>query len=236
MLMNYVQFSSVAQLCPTLCDPMDCSTPGLPVHHQLPEFPQTHVHWVSDAIHPLSSTSPPAFNLSQHQGLFKWVSSLNCCLQAMGLPHSSVGKESTCSVGDLGSITGLWRSPGEGKGYPLQYSGLENSMDCIVHGVTKSQTWLSNFHFISVFKLVLSKTQNWLGKPVCFTHANVLLSYLNETAFAWKPAILQDSCQSFYGPGQLTLCQCCLKCMLWVRGLMPVSEFWHISFLQLAAC
>ena len=73
-----VQFSSVAQSCPTLCDPMDCRMPGLPVHHQLPEFTQTHVHQVDDAIqpsHPLSSPSPPAFNLSQHQGLFKWVSS-----------------------------------------------------------------------------------------------------------------------------------------------------------------
>ena len=72
------QFSSVAQLCPILCDPMDRSIPGLPVNHQLPEFTQTHVHWVSDAIqpsHPLSSPSPPAFNLSQHWGLFKWVSS-----------------------------------------------------------------------------------------------------------------------------------------------------------------
>ena len=63
------QFSSVAQLCSTLCNPMDCSTPGLPVHHELPEFTQTHVHLVGDAIqpsHPLSSPSPPAFNLSQH--------------------------------------------------------------------------------------------------------------------------------------------------------------------------
>ena len=70
------QFSSVAQSCPTLCEPMDCSTPGLPVHHQLPEFTQTHVHRVGDAIqtsHPLSSPSPPALNLSQHQGLFPWV-------------------------------------------------------------------------------------------------------------------------------------------------------------------
>ena len=69
-----VQNSSVAQLCPTLCDPMDCSTPGLPVYPQLPQLTQTHVHRVSDAIlpsHPLSSPSPPAFNLSQHQGLFK---------------------------------------------------------------------------------------------------------------------------------------------------------------------
>ena len=67
-------FSSVAQSCLTLCDPMDCSTPGLPVHHQHLEFTKTHVHSVGDAIQPsppLSSSSPPAFNLSQHQGLFK---------------------------------------------------------------------------------------------------------------------------------------------------------------------
>ena len=73
-----VQFSSVTQSCLTLCNPMDCSMPGLPVYHQLPEFTQTHVHWVNDAIqpsHPLPSPSPPAFNLSQHQGLFKWISS-----------------------------------------------------------------------------------------------------------------------------------------------------------------
>ena len=75
-----VQFSSVAQSCPTLCNPRDCSTPGLAVYQQLPEFTQTHVHWVGDAIqpsHPLSSPSLPAFNLSQHQGLFQWVSSLH---------------------------------------------------------------------------------------------------------------------------------------------------------------
>ena len=65
----------------------------------------------------------------------------------LGLPCGSAGKESTCSVGDLGLIPGLGRSPGEGKGYPLQYSGLENSMDCIVHGVTNSSTQLSDFHF-----------------------------------------------------------------------------------------
>ena len=79
-ILSFSQFSSVAQLCPTFCDPMNRSMPGLPVHHQLPEFTQTHVHWVSDAIqpsHPLSSPSPSALNLSQHQGLFQWVSSLH---------------------------------------------------------------------------------------------------------------------------------------------------------------
>ena len=70
--------SSVTQSCPTLCDPMNHSTPGLPVHHKLPEFTQTHAHWVGDAIqpsHPLSSPSPPAPNPSKHQGLFQWVNS-----------------------------------------------------------------------------------------------------------------------------------------------------------------
>ena len=73
-----VQFSSVAQSCPTLCDPVNRSTPGLPGHHQLPEFTQTHVHWVGDAIqpsHPLSSPFSPAPNPSQHQSLFQWVNS-----------------------------------------------------------------------------------------------------------------------------------------------------------------
>ena len=75
-----VQFSSFAQSCLTLCDTMNCSTPGLPVHHQLPEFTQTHVQRVDNVIQPshsLSSPSPPALNLSQHQCLFKWVSSLH---------------------------------------------------------------------------------------------------------------------------------------------------------------
>ena len=73
-LLVRIQFSSVTQSCLTLCDPMNHSTPGLPVHHQLPEFTQTHVHQVSDAIqpsHPLSSPSPPAPNPSQHRGLFQ---------------------------------------------------------------------------------------------------------------------------------------------------------------------
>ena len=82
-----VQFISVTQSCPTLCDSMSCSTPGLPVHHQLPEPTQTHVHWVDDAIqpsHPLSSPSPPAFSLSQHHGLLQWVSSSHQVAKVLG--------------------------------------------------------------------------------------------------------------------------------------------------------
>ena len=77
-IINSVQFSSVALLYPTLCDPMNCSMPGLPVHHKLPEFTQTHAHRDGDAIqpsHPLLSPSPPAPNPSHHQGLFQWVKS-----------------------------------------------------------------------------------------------------------------------------------------------------------------
>ena len=83
--------SWVAQLCPTLCNPMDCSTPGFPVHHQLLQPAQTHVHWVSDAIQPspLSSPSPPAFNPSQHQGLFQWVSSSCLVAKVLQLQHQS---------------------------------------------------------------------------------------------------------------------------------------------------
>ena len=83
-----IQFSSVAHSCPTLRDPMNCSTPSLPVHHQLLKSTQTHVHWVSDAIQPshsLLSPSPPALNLSQHQGIFQWVSS--SCQVDNGLEH-----------------------------------------------------------------------------------------------------------------------------------------------------
>ena len=75
-----MRHSSVDQSCLTLCNPMDCSMPGFPVQHQIPELAQTHVHWVGDAIqpsHPLSSPFPPAFDLSQHQGLFQRVSSLH---------------------------------------------------------------------------------------------------------------------------------------------------------------
>ena len=86
------ELSSVAQSCQTICDPLDCSTQGLPVHHQLLELAQTHVHRIGDAIqssHPLSSPSPPAFHLAQHQGLSKWVSSSHWVAKVLELQHQS---------------------------------------------------------------------------------------------------------------------------------------------------
>ena len=80
-------------------------------------------------------------------GKVRWRRDRLPTLVFLGFPCSSAGKESVCNAGDLGSIPGLGRSPGEGKSYPFQYSGLEDSMDCVVHGVANSRGWVSNFHF-----------------------------------------------------------------------------------------
>ena len=113
------QFSSVTQLCPTLCVPMGCSTPGLPVHRQLPEFIQTHVHQVGDTIppsHPLSSPSPP-FNLFQHQGLFQWVSSSG---------GQSIGTSVSASVLPMNNLD--WFPLGRTGGISLQSKGLSRDL------------------------------------------------------------------------------------------------------------
>ena len=159
-----LQFSSVQSL--TLCDPMNRSTPGLPVHHQLPEFTQTHVHWVSDASqpsHPLSSPSPSAFNLSQHHFSVKiYIWQYHLFLKTSG----SDGKESAHNVGDPDLIPKSRRSPGEGNGNPLQYSCLENPMDggawcATVLGVSKSQTRLRNFTFTISFHSGVFVLTSW---------------------------------------------------------------------------
>ena len=97
----------------------------------------------------------------------------------LGFPCDSAGQESACNAGDLGSIPGLGRSPGKEKGYPLQYSGLENSMACIAHGVTKSQTQLSNFHF--------QATKKGLGDLCTFPHWDISQP-LSDTAGKLRPA------------------------------------------------
>ena len=90
----------------------------------------------------------------------------------LGLPCGSAGKESAYNAGDAGLIPGLGGSPGEGKGYPLQYSGLENSMDCIVHGVSKGQTWLSYFHFTQLIQ------HSWSCLLQPFAHSSLLLWFI----------------------------------------------------------
>ena len=128
---------------------MDCSTPDLPVSHHLLMFAQVHVDGISDLSISFSdalfSFCPQSFPAS---GTFQWVSCSHQMTKILGFPGGSAGKESACSVGDVGFLPGLERSPEKGNSYLLQYSNLENSMECIVHGiVTKSQTRLSDFHF-----------------------------------------------------------------------------------------
>ena len=96
---------------------------------------------------------------------------LICTSAISGLPDSSVGKESICNAGDPGSIPGSGRSTGQGTGYPLQYSGLKNSMVCIVHGVAKSRTRLSNFHFTSLSKLGPVSCSFSFTVPLRFSHS-----------------------------------------------------------------
>ena len=127
---NSVQFSSVTQSCPTLCDPMKCSTPDLPVHHQLQESTQSLVHHIDDAIqpsHPLSSPSPPALNLSQHQGLFQWVSSSHQVAKVLGV---------SASTSVLPMNTQYWST--------LRWTGWI-SWHAVVHGVAKNRTRLINW-------------------------------------------------------------------------------------------
>ena len=110
-----VQFNSVSQSCPTLYNRIDCSTAGFPVHHQLSELAQTHVHWVGDTIqpsHPLSSASPLAFNLSQHQGLFKWGSSSHQVAKELVSASASVLPVNILGLFPLG-LTGLICNTGD---------------------------------------------------------------------------------------------------------------------------
>ena len=160
-------FSSVTQSCLTLCNPMDCSSPGFPVHPQLPELAQTHVHQVSDAIRPSyhpSSPSPPTCNLSQHQGLFQWFSSSHQLAKVLEfqLQHQSfqwIFRTDMCVCvcvrvcvciprANIVLYANYWTK----KWQPIPVFLLENSMDrgaqqATVHGVASSQTWLSNWAY-----------------------------------------------------------------------------------------
>ena len=125
-------YAKSLHLCPTLCNPMNRSTPGLPVHHQLPEFTQIHVHRVGDAIqpsHPLSSPSPPAPNPSQHQGLFQWVNSLHEVAKVLVSASASVLPMNTqdwCPLGWTGWIS--LQSKGLSESSPTPHFQIINSL------------------------------------------------------------------------------------------------------------
>ena len=141
------QFSSVAQSCPTLCDPMNRSTPGLPVHQKLPEFAQTHVHWVGDAIQPshhLSSPSPPALNLSQHQGLFKWVSSSHEVAKVLEfqLQHQSFQRNPRADLLQDGLVGSPCSPRDSQESSPTpQFKSINSSSLSFLYSPTNIHTW-----------------------------------------------------------------------------------------------
>ena len=191
--------TSVAQLCLTHCDPMDYSTPGLPVHHQLPELTQTHVHWVGDTIqlsHPLSSPSPPAFNLSQHQRLFQWVSSSHQVAKVLEFqlqPSSEYSGLISFSMDwlDLLAVQGTLRS------FLQHYSSKESILRCsaffivqlshpyMTTGKTIALTWWT---FVSK---VMSLLFNMLSRLIIAflpRSKHLLISWLQSpSAVIWRP-------------------------------------------------
>ena len=168
MTFHWHQFSSVAQLCLILCDPMNHSTPDLPVHHQLSEFNQTHVHQVGDAIqlsHPLSSPSPPAPNPSQHQSLFQWVNSYAWGGQSTGVSASaSVLSMNTQDWSPLG-WTG-WISF-QSKGFSRIFSTPQfKSISYFVNSLLYVQrTWPYIYTHTHTYMTTGKKTQLWLMNP-----------------------------------------------------------------------
>jgi len=157
----FYQFSSVTQLCPTLCDPMDCSRPGFPVHHQLLELTQTHVHWVGDAIQPshlLLSPSPPAFNLSQNQGLFQRVSSSDQVDKILELQFSASVLPMNIQSWFPLELTGLRSLPSK------RLSRILFSTTVPKHQFfgTQPSLW-SNSH---IHTWLLEKPQLWLVEPL----------------------------------------------------------------------
>ena len=174
-----IQFSSFAQSCPTLCDPMNRSTPGPPVHHQLPELTQTHVHRVGDAIqpsHPPLSPSPPAHNPSQHQSLFQWVNSLRQVAKVLEiqLQHHSFQRNPRADL----PKNGLVGSPCSPKDSLLQH-----------HSSKASILWRSAF-----FTVQLSHPYMTTGKTIALTRPtlvskvmSLLLNILSRLVITFLP-------------------------------------------------
>ena len=140
--LSSVQFSSVAQSCPTLCDPINCSTSSLPVHQQLPEFNQTHVHRVDDAIqpsHPGLSPSPPAPNLCQHQSLFQWVNSSHEVAKVLEfqLQHHSLQRISRVDLLQNGLVGSPWSPRDSQESSPTsEFKSISSSALSFLHSPT----------------------------------------------------------------------------------------------------
>ena len=245
------QFSSAPQSCPTLCYHMNCSTPGLLVHHQLLESNQTHVHWVTDAIqtcHALSSPSPPALNLSQHQGLFKWVSSLH---QAAKVLEFQLQHQSLHEHPELSSIRMDW----------LDLHAVQETLKSLIqHHSSKASILLHSAFFIVQYKvsypyMTTGKTitltrQTFVHKVMSFLLFNVLsrlvitflprskrllISWLqlasavilepqkikSATVYTFYPSI----CHELMGPNAMIL-------VFWILSFKPTFSLSSFTFIK----
>ena len=176
--LDWVQFSSV-QSCLTLCDPMNCSTPGHPVHHQLPEFTQTQVHQVGDAIqpsHPLSSPSPPAPNPSQHQSLFQWVYS--CVGQSIGL--SALASVLPMNTQDWSLEWTGWVSL-QSKGLSRVFSNTTVQKHQFFGAQLSSQSKLSH-PYLTTGKTIALTRRTFVGKVM-----SLLLNMLSRLVISFLP-------------------------------------------------
>ena len=184
-----VQFRSVAQSCPTFCDPMDCRMPGLLVNRQLPEFVQIHVHWLSrwchQPSHPLLSPSPPTFNLPQHQGLFKWVSSLHQVAKVLSFSlNISPSNEHPGLISFRMDWLDLLAVQGTLKSVLQHHSSKASILHC-------SALW-PNSH---IHKWLLDKPKLWLYRPLsvmsclCFLICCHSFSFKKHASFNFMAAV-----------------------------------------------
>ena len=173
---SFNKFSSVAQSCSTLCDPMNRSTPGLHVHQQLPELTQTHVHQISDAIqpsYPLSSPSPPAFNLSQHQGLFQWVSSSHQVAKGLEfqLQHQSFQWTPRADLLQNGLVGSPCSPRDSQEPCPTpQFKSMNSSALSFLYSLTLTS-------YMTRGKTITLTGWTFVGKP----HLSVMINVLNST-------------------------------------------------------
>ena len=192
-LLISVQFSSVAQSCPALCNPMNRSTPGLPVHHQLPEFTPTHVHWVSDDIqlsHPLLSPSPPALSLAQHQGFFNWVSSSH---QVAKVLEFSFNISPTSEHPGLISFRMDW----------LDLLAVQRTLKSLLQHHSSKASILQRSTF---FKVQLSHPYMTTGKTIALTRRALIMSLLFNMLSRLVITILPKSWVSFNFMAAVTIC------------------------------
>ena len=211
-----------AESCLILCDPMDCSTPGFPVLHHLAEFVQTHVHWVSDAIqsfHPLSSPFPSALSLSQHQGLFQWVSSLPSGGQSIG---------ASASVSVLSMNIQDW--------FPLGLTDLISLLSKGLSRVFQHHSWKASIPWYSaLFMVQLSHPYMTTGKAIAlttWTFVGKVMSLLFNTLPRFVVAFLPRSRRLLISC-PLAITKMLLSLPLSVRGQYQVFHFIHSHFLLL---